>query len=160
MLSAPKGTLPLHAVCYFSYSLFQLQWQDPCAVCYGHLVCILGKSLYFRMHSERYQCEYILTAYWGVFYLCRCFLSSSWGPAQSPACSGILEAVIVWLCEIHSTDVTMQSKSLQVAEDFELLCQDWPFGAKQLQSHEGDQPSTPWDQPENSDPVANIPCLV
>ena len=31
---------------------------------------------------------------------------------QSPACSGILEAVIVQLCQIHPSDVTVQGKTV------------------------------------------------
>ena len=99
-----------------------------------------------------------------VFHLCRCFLSSSWGPAQSPACSGILEAVIVQLCQIHPSDVTVQGKT--VSRWQKILSSFAKIGRLVLsssrimeetnlqlpdinQSHGGDQPSTAGHQPES-----------
>ena len=103
-----------------------------------------------------------LTTCWDVFHLCRCFLSSSWGPAQSPACSGILEAVIVQLCQIHPSDVTVQGKT--VSRWQKILSSIAKIGRLVLsssrvmeetnlqlldinQGHGGDQPSTAWHQP-------------
>ena len=96
--------------------------------------------------------------------MCRCFLSSIWGPAQSPACSGILEVVIVQLCQIHPSDVTVQGKTVsrwqkilssfakigrlvlsssRVMEETNLQLPDIN------QSHGGDQPSTAGHQPDH-----------